>query len=185
MKKLSIIGLFLLGVVIFYGCSQPQELKEEKLTFVGTPLVESKSDQPSQDQLTFEDQPWRIYVDKKVGFKITFPEDWKNFRLEQSMVTSQNGKSGIQTGFGGWRPNSFYLFYLFEESEAGYKKLMKGGTDSEFSYAYVGESKKDNMVVMCFGACCNGGRGTDKYGSFERERCPEVPAILKTFETIE
>jgi hypothetical protein len=185
MKKITIIGLFLLGVVIFYGCSQPPEKKEEKMTFAGTPLAEPKSDQPVQNQLTVEDQPWRTYIDKEAGFKIIFPESWKNFRLDQNMITGKNGNPELQTGFGGWRPNSLYLFYLFEEPKSTYKQLIKEGGDSEFSYAYAGEGKDKDKVIMCFGACCNGGEGTDKYGSLERERCAEVPGILKTFETVE
>lgn len=184
MKKLTLVGLFLVGVVIFYGCSQPSENTEEKPTFTGAPLAEPTLNQPSQGQVASENQSWKTYIDDKAGFKITFPESWKDFRTEQNVLTDQNGESNVETGFGGWQPNSFYLFNLFEEPKDTYKQFLKGSSGSEFSSAYVGENSKGDKAILCFGACCNGGSGIDRYGSFEKERCAEVPSILKTFETI-
>lgn len=177
---LGVVVIILLGTTVYFATinkvSQPvapaSKVVQQPVTT--TPSSTQPTVPTVQTPQSAEDISWKTYTNKTAGYQVTLPDAWKGYEAGDAGI----GHTEIEFSFA--RPNveQFNLFTLIEVSRASYKQAMK-----DAGYVFVGEnSTTSKNVVMCTGPCCNGGAGLKEFDDFQKARCAEVPAILKTFK---
>lgn len=156
MKKIITLSASLLGVVFLAGCGQQQTSQTQPTT--PAPVVQ----QPTQGL---------VYTNTQYGFQLTLPDSWKGYSVSNAGVS---GELDIAFNVGG--KNNFNIFSLYSVPIK-----EKSNVDIPAQGCIVGQTSE---IVVLASDCCKGVEATaqtDPFDDFQKARCVEVPAILKTF----
>lgn len=136
-----------------------------------TPAVQQPA-QPTQPASATQEI---MYSNGQYGFQLTFPASWKGYEAENVAV---NGELDVSFNVG--EQSGFNIFSL-----NGVSLKEKSDIAMSDQGCIIGQTDK---IVVFSTDCCNGVEATaktDPFDDFQKARCAEVPAILKTFKTTE
>jgi hypothetical protein len=143
-----------------------------------TPKTETLMENTSAPQIVAVPVNPNTYQNKKYGFEITFPETWKNppnFGFKEQM-SPDFGYVSFQPQ--GTNFNTLQIEVFTKDQWNKWKN--KSGSHilgQNDAYVYAFSQDPNNIKDDCTG----GGQ----FSKFEKDRCKEVPQIIKTFKLIE
>jgi putative hemolysin len=116
---------------------------------------------------------WETYKNNKLGYELKLPKSWAGYKVTEGDYSSFS-YSGFS--FGGQR-QAFTIFYINRYDKKQWAAVVKKDAVKILE-------QSDDMTLVCDGCCFENGdiTGGGQFDEFQKQRCQEVPQILKTFK---
>lgn len=171
MKNRFTVGLLLLSILLLSGCVYKQTSQNSQ----AEPII--KVQQQSPFDKNQQNQTLKTYQSKKYGFGISFPLTWRsltgdfNYNEEVNPDFSYVGFSPDGTRF------MIVQIYVLTHDQWNRQSNKEEHYILGKNERYLFTTTIDPKQELSDNDCVGGGQFDD----FERDRCKEVPKILRTF----